>query len=81
MNNYKIVFNKHCPINNLVIEYKLKIKTKNVILIEDLLGFVEQLPSEFHETFADKLFAKFSGKQTLIANHHGVTISTKRATW
>jgi hypothetical protein len=78
MNQYKVFFQKPCPVNNLAIDYTLKIKTKNVVLVEALLEFVEQLPSDYHEIIADKFSQKFGGKQVLSAFHHGVYISTKR---
>jgi len=78
VNQYKVIFSKPCPVNNLEIKYKLKIKTTKVILVEDLLEFVENLQSDYHEIFADRLAQKFGGNQVLTGFHHGVYISTKR---
>jgi hypothetical protein len=77
-NQYKVIFSKPCPVNDLIIKYTLKIKTKNVILVEDLIAFIEHLPSDYHEIYADKFAHKFGGKQVLKGFHHGVYISTKR---
>ena len=78
MNQYKVFFQKPCHVNNLAIDYTLKIKTKNVVLVEDLLKFIEHLSSDYHEIYADKFAHKFGGKQVLKGFHHGVYISTKR---
>ena len=79
MNNYSTEFTARCPTNNLQIRYRLSISTDKVIRVEDILSCVSGFNSGYHEDFADAIFDRFGGRQQLIANHHGVTISTERA--
>lgn len=81
MNIYTTKFVLTCIVNQKPVEHFLTISTQEVIVVEDLISFIKSLEPAFHEIIADKLAEKFGGKQTLIANHHGVTISTERATW
>lgn len=81
MNTYTTKFVLTCVVNQQQIEHFLTISTQDVIVVEDLISFIKNLEPAFHEIIADKLAEKFGGKQTLIANHHGVTITTERATW
>jgi len=78
MNKYSTKFIALCPINNKQITYQLEIKHIEKILVEDILETIGDFASGFHESIADKLFEKFGGEQTLIANHHGVVIETER---
>lgn len=79
MNNYKIEFFSKCPVNNIRIHYKLTVKTKNIIMVEQLVDFVSHLDNCLHEDIADKLFNNFGGNQTLEANHHSVFLWTERS--
>ncbi len=81
MNTYTTKFVVTCVVNQKPVEHFLTISTQEVIVVEDLLFFVKNLEPAFHEIIADKLAEKFGGKQILVANHHGVTISTERSAW
>ena len=78
MNKYKTKFTSVCPVNHKQITYELEIKHTDKILVEDILETISKLLIGYHENIADELFKKFGGKQTLIANHHGVFIETER---
>ena len=78
MNKYSTKFIAICPVNDKPISYCLEIKHKDKILVEDILEEIAKYKSAFPEAIADDLFSKFGGRQTLIANHHGVVIETKR---
>ena len=78
MNIYTTKFTALCPVNGKPITYCLEIKHINKILVEDILKEVNKFTSALHEDIADELFSKLSGRQRLIANHHGVVIETKR---
>ena len=78
MTKYITKFIALCPVNDKPIKYRLEIKHTDKILVEDILEVVNKFASAFHEDIADELFFKFGGKQTLVANHHGVVIQTKR---
>jgi len=80
VNNYKIEFFCLCPKNGIRIKYELVITvcSNTVIQVEDLLQEVSNFKSFYHEDLANVLYAKFGGKQTLTADHHGVTLQTTR---
>lgn len=78
MNTYRIEFHARCPVNNARIRYSLRIVAEEMIRVESLNDFVEGISSGFHEDIADALHSKFGGRQTLVAEHHGVLIETER---
>ena len=78
MNTYKSEFFCVCPINNVRIRYRLEIVTEEIIPVEHILEQFARYDSRFHELIAQELYEKFGGKQTLVADHHGVTIETTR---
>lgn len=81
MNRYSTNFFCACPNNGVRIEYRLTIESGTVLSVEDIIegiGINTDEP-EYHETLADLLLERFGGQQTLVANHHGVTIETERS--
>jgi hypothetical protein len=78
MNIYKTEFFCVCPINQTRVKYYLEITTKEIISVEDILDQLKSYDSGFHELIAEDLHEKFGGRQTLIADHHGVNIRTER---
>lgn len=78
MNAYTTDFFAICPNNGIRIRYRLRIETESVIPVETIVAVVGGLSEGFHEPFADLLHATFGGMQTLVADHHGVTIETTR---
>lgn len=78
MNIYTTSFFATCPNNNARINYTLKIESQTIIQVEDLIDTVNLLNRGFHEEIADQLFREFGGKQTLVADHHSVTIESIR---
>lgn len=80
MNIYTTTFFCLCPVNDVRIMYRLKIKTVDVITVEELLAHVDHwYKSGFHEKIADHLHETFGGQQTLQADHHSVIITTRRS--
>ena len=79
MNAYTTEFFANCPNNGLRIKYRLRIETGEVIQVEQIIAKVESISESFHEEVADELHSSFGGVQTLVADHHGVTIETTRA--
>jgi hypothetical protein len=56
--------------------YELKIETKQIISVEELLEHINHWYQDgFHELIADHLAENFNGIQTLEANHHSVKIT------
>ena len=79
MNIYETSFFCLCPINNIRVCYRLKITTEDIIAVEELLAHIDRwYESGFHESIADHLHETFGGDQTLVADHHSVTITTRR---
>lgn len=79
MNTYTTKFFACCPNNQVRIEYRLKIETRDVLSVEDIITGVQLHDEGYHEEIADHLLKRFGGVQTLVADHHGVTIETVRA--
>lgn len=78
-NAYTTEFFANCPNNGIRIKYRLRIETREVIPVEQIIAKVDTITEGFHEEVADELLAAFGGVQTLVADHHGVTIETIRA--
>lgn len=79
MNIYTTEFFANCPNNGLRIKYSLRIEAREIIPVEQITAKVESISEGYHEEVADELLSSFGGVQTLIADHHGVTIETVRA--
>lgn len=80
MNAYTTEFFTNCPNNGIRIKYRLRIERRDeeLIPVEQIVAAVEAEDEGFHEEIADRMLARFGGTQTLVADHHGVTIETVR---
>jgi hypothetical protein len=78
MNAYITEFFANCPNNGVRIKYALRIETNDILPVEQIIVVVESIDDRFHEEIADGLHQAFGGIQTLVADHHGVTIETTR---
>lgn len=78
MNAYTTEFFANCPNNGIRIKYRLRIETHKTLEVEDILATVENVCDLYHEELADEMLSRFGGKQTMVADHHGVTIETTR---
>jgi len=89
INHYKKSFTALCPSNNIEIFYDLEIVSDFVIMVESIdaaLNHInDMICSEYadvlvgyHEQIADILYDQLGGRQSLVANHHGVDITTMR---
>jgi proline dehydrogenase len=76
-NTYTYHFKAACPSNGERIDYTLAITTGATIMVEDIKAECD-VDQTYHEDLADKLFAKFGGRQVMVATHHGVHIQTTR---
>lgn len=79
MNAYTTEFFALCPNGGARIKYRLRIETREMLMAEDIIIACEATGEGFHEEIADAMLKRFGGVQTLVADHHGVTIETKRA--
>lgn len=78
MNIYTQHFTAQCASNSRLVAYALTIESHVTIMVEDIQAEVGKLKSGYHEVFADQLFARFGGRQTMTAHHHGTDITTVR---
>ncbi len=79
LNVYTTEFFARCPNNGIRVKYVLRIEATGTVPVEAIIDHIEKIREGFHEAIADELFATFRGKQTLTADHHGVTIETERS--
>lgn len=77
MNAYTVEFFACCPNNGIRIKYRLRIETTDVIPVEQIAAVVDT-EDGFHEEIADRMLARFGGRQVMTADHHGVQIETTR---
>lgn len=78
MNIYRHNFVCACPNNGFAIVYSLQIETDRVIYVEHIVTAAALHKQAYHEAIADDMHARFGGRQTLKAHHHGVDIETRR---
>lgn len=78
MNIYTTEFFAFCPENEVRVKYALRIESATTIKVEDITDEVTLHQRGYHEDIADQLHKTFGGRHTLIAEHHGVHIETKR---
>lgn len=78
MNIYQTKFDSKCPKDGELISYSLTIETSEFLWVEKINETIKALgESGFHEDMADKL-KQLGGKQTMVATHKNVTITTIR---
>jgi hypothetical protein len=81
MNIYRHSFSAPCVNNGLSIAYHVEIRTTWTIMVEDIAdecAKARDAEKPYHETIADRLYARFGGEQIMTAFHHGVGIETRR---
>lgn len=78
MNTYRYSFVATCPNNNRSVEYRLTLTVSRMVMVEHIKKFCDGLKRGYHEDFAEALYNKFGGHQTLVAHHHGVDVETVR---
>jgi len=80
MNTYKLNFASTCPNDNAVDNYKLTIKSKKIIMVEDILEVVAEIKKEakYQEEIHDTLKKNFpEAKIKMVGWHLGIEITTK----
>lgn len=78
MNRYTQHFTALCAANDRAVDYVLTIETGRTIMVEEIQAAVAELGRGFHEDFAERLFGRFGGRQTISAHHHGTDVETVR---
>ena len=78
MNTYEYNFSVVCPNDKESIQFNLSITTAETIFVEDIKTFLEGHKEAFQEDLANKLHAKFGGRQVIKAIHQDVLITTCR---
>lgn len=78
MNAYRHKFYATCPKDGEAILYDLIIETSNIIMTEDIVTECTVSEPVFQEALADRLIKMFGGRQTIVATHTSVEITTTR---
>lgn len=78
MNRYDHTFSAICPSDGQTVIYHLTLKSKGVVMSEEIAVSCRFSEPQFHEAIADYLIVILGGKQTLRAMHQNVHITTKR---
>ena len=79
VNTYAVRFIASCPNNDVPVVYALSITTDGrVISVEQIVEETQRIHRGYHEDIADQLLERLGGRQTLVAQHHGVEIQTIR---
>jgi hypothetical protein len=89
VNQYQKTFTAICPVNEMEILYDLEIVCDFTIRVESIDAALEHIEDivcsdygpalvGYHEQFADLLYEQLGGRQKLVAEHHGTTITTMR---
>lgn len=78
MNIYKLKFYAECPSDGEMIEYDWTIESDVMLKVELLKQSCRMIVSGYHENLADDLFKQYRKKQTIVAVHMGVEITTIR---
>jgi hypothetical protein len=77
MNVYRHNFVVECPNNGNKIGYSLTIETRDRIMVEQIVEKCN-VRTGFHEDLAEAFHDWWGGRQTMVAYHHGVWITTTR---
>lgn len=78
MNIYEHEFMSVCPVDGDEVRYYLTIETNKVIPAEDIRAACARHGRNLHEPIAFDLDRTLPGKQTLVAMHRDVRITTIR---
>jgi len=78
LNIYKFTFTATCPADGELIAYSAEIASNDMIRVEAINTFVDEIKSGFQEEIADQLLERFGGAQEVNAVHQGVEIRTRR---
>lgn len=76
MNTYRYTFAAACPGNGEQIVYSLELQHENMVRVEHIKTACALHREGFQEVIAADLHARFGGRLTLRATHHGVSIET-----
>lgn len=81
MNIYKKSFAVKCPNDGELIQYRIKISSEKIILVEDINRAIEVAKRRtdcYHESIADFLCSELPGEHIIFAQHQGVDVETRR---
>ncbi len=77
MNTYRYSFAAACPGNGEQIIYSLELQHKDMVRVEHIKLACALHKEGFQEAIATDLHARFGGRLTIRANHHGVDVTTE----
>ena len=79
MNKYITYSTAQCPNNGSFDYYKIILKSKQTIQVEEINGFIKSFDEfVFQESLADKLSETFPAEIKIIGYHQGIKIISRR---
>ena len=77
MNTYRYTFAVACPGNGEQIIHSLELTHPDMVRVEHIKTACALHREGFQEAVAADLHARFGGRLTIRANHHGVDVTTE----
>ena len=78
MNTYQTTHRAACPNGDLMDTYRITIRSKATIMVEDILRTLKDAPLKiYQEDLATLLRAKLGAEITVEGWHHGIHITTE----
>ena len=79
MNIYRLSHRASCPNGNLVDVYKITIKSKAMLMVEDITSAIKSVPNPvFQEDLADHLRNTLGAEIIVLGTHYGIEIESRR---
>ena len=79
MNTYKTTHRASCPNGNLMDTYQITIKSKETIMVEDIISTLKNAPNPiFQESLADHLRNVLGAEIIVLGTHYGIEIESHR---
>lgn len=79
MNIYRLSHRALCPNGNLIDVYKITIKSKAMIMVEDIDSAIKSAPDPvFQEDLADHLRNTLGAEIIVLGTHYGIEIESRR---
>lgn len=78
LNIYTMNFIARCPNDGAVIDYRLEIRTPEMIMVEHINSETHGIVEGHQEQIADHLHERFGGELRIWGTHQGVDIESVR---
>ena len=79
MNIYRLSHRASCPNGNLIDVYEITIKSKAMVMVEDITSAIKNAPNPvFQEDLADYLRDTLGAEIIVLGTHYGIEIKSHR---